>query len=48
PVAISAETEINTLRYSSSTGHYSLVDDTVNDEFEESTSGPQPTLRIVA
>ncbi|CAF4710833.1 unnamed protein product, partial [Rotaria sp. Silwood1] len=31
PVAISAETEINTLRYSSSTGHYSLVDDTVND-----------------
>ncbi|CAF1274430.1 unnamed protein product [Rotaria sordida] len=47
PVAISTETEIHNLPYSSSQGHYSLVDDTVNDEFDEATHGPEPTLRVI-
>lgn len=48
PVAISAETEMNNSPFSSSTGHYSLVDNTVHDEFDQSSSGPEPTLRVVA
>ncbi|CAF2508380.1 unnamed protein product [Rotaria sp. Silwood2] len=47
PVAITTDTEINTVQFSSSTGHYSLVDDTINDEFDEATSGTEPTLRVV-
>lgn len=48
PVAIPAETEINMLPGSSSAGHYSLVDSTINDEFEQVTNEPEPTLRIMA
>ncbi|CAF1458717.1 unnamed protein product [Adineta steineri] len=47
PVAIEADTEINTLPYSTSAGHYSLVDDNVDDEFDRAPYGPQPTLRVV-
>jgi hypothetical protein len=47
PIAIPTETEFHTLPYSSSTGHYSLVDDSVDDEFDRATSGPQPTLRVI-
>jgi len=47
PVSMPAETEFHTLPYSSSTGHYSLVDDTIDDEFDRATNGPQPTLRVV-
>jgi len=47
PVAVPAETEFHTLPYSSSTGHYSLVDDTIDDEFDRAANGPQPTLRVI-
>jgi hypothetical protein len=46
-VATPTETEFHTLPYSSSTGHYSLVDDSIDDEFDRATNGPQPTLRVV-
>ncbi len=47
PVPVSTELEINSVPYSSSTGHYSLVDDTVDDEFDRATTGgSQPTLRV--
>jgi len=46
PVPVSTELEINSVPYSSSTGHYSLVDDTVDDEFDRPTGGSQPTLRV--
>ena len=48
PVAVPMETEFHTLPYSSSTGHYSLVDDTIDDEFDRAANGPQPTLRVIA
>jgi hypothetical protein len=47
PIAIPTETEFHTLPYSSSTGHYSLVDDSIDDEFDRATNGPQPTLRVI-
>jgi hypothetical protein len=47
PVAVPIETEIDTIPYSSSTGHYSLVDDTVSDEFDRATNAPEPTLRVL-
>ena len=48
PIRTSAETEINTLPHSSSTGHYSLIDNNFHDEFDEVTSGFEPTLRVDA
>ena len=49
PVAIPIETEINTSSpFSLSAGQYSLVDDTVTDEFDQATSEPEPTLRVIA
>jgi hypothetical protein len=47
PVAVSIETEFQTVPYSSSTGHYSLVDDTIDDEFDRVTNDPEPTLRVI-
>ncbi|CAF1530087.1 unnamed protein product [Adineta ricciae] len=48
PVAIPTETEFSTMPYSlSSGGHYSLVDDMVDDEFDRAIGGPEPTLRVV-
>ena len=47
-VPIPMETEFHTLPYSSSTGHYALVDDTIDDEFDRATNGPPPTLRVIA
>ncbi len=41
------ETEFHTVPYSSSTGHYSLVDDSIDDEFDRATNGPPPTLRVI-
>ncbi|UJR24946.1 hypothetical protein I4U23_006310 [Adineta vaga] len=47
PVAMTTETEFSTMPYSSATaGHYSLVDDMVDDEFDRVPTGPQPTLRL--
>ncbi|CAF1406890.1 unnamed protein product [Adineta steineri] len=46
-ITVPTETEFQTVPYSSSTGHYSLVDDSIDDEFDQATSGPQPTLRVV-
>ena len=48
PAAVPIETEFHTLPYSSSTGHYSLVDDSIDDEFDRAANGPQPTLRVIA
>jgi len=47
PIAVPIETEFNNLPFSSSTGHYSLVDDTVMDEFDGVNSEPEPTLRVI-
>jgi hypothetical protein len=47
PIAMPTETEFHTLPYSSSAGHYSLVDDSIDDEFDRATIGPQPTLRVI-
>ena len=47
PVAIPTETEFNTVPFSSATGHYTLVDDTIEDEFDRATQGPEPTLRVI-
>jgi hypothetical protein len=44
PVSIPTETEFHTV---SSTGHYSLVDDNVDDEFDRSLNGPEPALRVI-
>jgi hypothetical protein len=44
PVAVPTETEFRTV---SPTGHYSLVDDTVDDEFDHAMNGQEPTLRVV-
>ncbi|CAM4924654.1 unnamed protein product [Rotaria socialis] len=41
------ETEFHTIPHSSSIGHYSLVDDSVDDEFDRAFNGPQPTLRVI-
>ncbi len=46
-VAIPIETEFQTVPYSSSVGHYSLVDDSIDDEFDRATNGPPPTLRVI-
>jgi hypothetical protein len=40
PVAIPLETEIDTFPYS-------LVDDAVNNEFDQATDAPEPTLRVM-
>jgi hypothetical protein len=48
PVPVRIETEINTSPFSASTGHYSLVDDAVMDEFDQAITGPEPTLRVIA
>jgi hypothetical protein len=42
------ETEFQTVPYESSTGHYSLVDETIDDEFDRAMNGPPPTLRVIA
>lgn len=47
PVAIPVETEFTTMGFSSGSGHYSLVDDAVEDEFDRATQGPPPTLRVI-
>ena len=47
PVPISTEMEVSASPFSSSAGHYSLVDDTIDDEFDRATNEPQPTLRII-
>jgi hypothetical protein len=47
PVAISSETEFSNMSFSSATGNYALVDDTIDDEFDRATLGTQPTLRII-
>jgi hypothetical protein len=47
PVDIPTETEFNTMPFSSSIGHYALVDDTVEDEFDRAIEGPEPTLRVI-
>lgn len=45
PIPVSTETEFRTLPYSSSsTGHYSLVDDSVDDEFDRAIDEPAPSL----
>ena len=41
------ETEFQTVPYASSTGHYSLVDETIDDEFDRAMNGPPPTLRVI-
>lgn len=46
-IAIPTETEFHTIPHSSSTGHYSLVDDNIDDEFDRALNGPQPTLRVI-
>ncbi|CAF1176517.1 unnamed protein product [Adineta ricciae] len=46
-VTLPNETEFQTVPYSSSTGHYSLVDDSIEDEFDQAINGPQPTLRVI-
>ncbi|CAF1093444.1 unnamed protein product [Rotaria sp. Silwood1] len=47
PTAMPTETEFHTIPYSSSIGHYSLVDDNNDDEFDRALNEPQPTLRII-
>ncbi|CAF0757567.1 unnamed protein product [Rotaria sordida] len=47
PIAITTETEFHTMPHSSSIGHYSLVDDNIDDEFDRALNEPQPTLRII-
>ena len=47
PVPVPMETEFRSLPYSSSTGHYSLVDDSIDDEFDRATDEPLPSLRVV-
>ena len=47
PVAMPAETEFATIGLSSSSGHYSLVDDNIDDEFDRAMQGPPPTLRVI-
>jgi hypothetical protein len=47
PVAVPIETEISTFPFSASSGHYTLVDDTIIDEFDHVTSEPEPTLRVI-
>jgi hypothetical protein len=47
PVPLPIETEISTFPFSASSGHYTLVDDTVIDEFDQVTGEPEPTLRVV-
>ncbi len=47
PVALPIETEINTFPFSLSSGHYTLVDDTVVDEFDPVPGEPEPTLRVI-
>jgi len=47
PVAVPIETEIDTLPYSSTAAHYSLVDDNGADEFDQTNNGQQPTLRVI-
>ncbi|CAF1685643.1 unnamed protein product [Rotaria magnacalcarata] len=46
-ITMPTETEFHTIPYSSSIGHYSLVDDSVDDEFDRAFNGPQPTLRVI-
>jgi hypothetical protein len=41
------ETEFDSIPYASSIGHYSLVDDSIDDEFDRAISGPPPTLRVI-
>jgi hypothetical protein len=48
PVAVPIETEITTFPFSSSIGHYSLVDDAIGDEFDQATNEPELTLRVIA
>ncbi|CAF0961693.1 unnamed protein product [Rotaria magnacalcarata] len=47
PVAMPTEIEIDTLPGLSSAGHYSLLEDTFNDEFDQVTNQPEPALRII-
>jgi len=47
PIPVPIETEFNNLPFSSSTGHYSLVDDANADEFDGANSGTEPTLRVI-
>lgn len=47
PVAVPIETEISTFPFSASSGHYTLVDDSVVDEFDRVTSESEPTLRVI-
>ena len=41
------ETEFHIVPYASSVGHYSLVNDSIEDEFDRAADGPQPTLRVI-
>jgi hypothetical protein len=46
---VPTEIEVNSVPYSASTGHYSLVDDdNIDDQFDQAISGPEPTLRVIA
>ena len=47
PSVIPIETEITTFPFSESAGHYSLVDDDVVDEFDQSNNRSQPALRVI-
>lgn len=42
------ETEFHTVAHGSSIGNYSLVDDTIDDEFDRAIDEPEPTLRVIA
>lgn len=47
PTVLPIETEITTFPFSESGGHYSLVDDTVVDEFDQPNNRPEPALRVI-
>ena len=47
-ISMPTETEFHMIPYSSSIGHYSLVNNSIDDEFDRAISGPQPTLRVIA
>ena len=42
------ETEFHTVTHGSSIGNYSLVDDTIDDEFDRAFHEPEPTLRVIS